>query len=97
MEQVRFFFTLVNHSVDRPVSDDECYNDDWANAVGFDLEALGKLEIEFLAALDWRCHVSKEQFSDFLKTFEVQIAMQQAQKTGMFTYNTTRNIDIMGE
>jgi len=76
-------------------TDDECYNDDWANAVGFDLEALGKLEIEFLAALDWRCHVSKEQFSDFLKTFEVQIAMQQAQKTGMFTYNTTRNIDIM--
>lgn len=76
-------------------TDDECYNDDWANAVGFDLEALGKLEIEFLAALDWRCHVSNEQFSSFLKTFEMQIAMQQAQKTGMFTYNTTRNIDIM--
>lgn len=31
-----------------------------------------------------------------LRNFEFQLALAQTEKTGVFTYNTARNIDIMG-
>ena len=77
--------------------DDECYNDEWADCMGFDLHRLGELEVEFLNALDWKCHVSVDQFSTVLKQLEVELALNQQSKSGLFTYNTARNLDIMGK
>ena len=65
--------------------------------MGIDLSELGRLEVEFLNALDWRCHVDKDQFISVLRSFELQLALSQSEKTGMFTYNTIRNVDIMGK
>jgi len=76
-------------------TDDECYNDEWADCMGFDLHRLGELEVEFLNALDWKCHVSVDQFSTVLKQLEVELALNQQSKSGLFTYNTARNLDIM--
>ena len=65
--------------------------------MGFDLHRLGELEVEFLNALDWKCHVSVDQFSTVLKQLEVELALNQQSKSGLFTYNTARNLDIMGK
>ena len=78
-------------------SDDECYNDEWAECVGMDLSYSSTLEVEFLCALDWRCHVTREEFITVLNAFELQLALTNAAKGGTFTYNTARNVDIMGK
>ena len=90
-----FFFFIIFLS--RAISDDECYNDEWADCMGFDLHRLGELEVEFLNALEWKCHVDVDQFATVLKQVEVELALSQQSKSGLFTYNTARNLDIMGK
>jgi len=76
-------------------TDDECYNDEWASCLGMESKDLNKMELSFLTAIDWSCHISNEDFMETLAKLEIQLAMQTMQKDGVFTYNTAVNLRLM--
>jgi len=76
-------------------TDDECYNDEWASCLGMESKDLNKMELSFLKAIDWSCHISNEDFMETLAKLEIQLAMQTMQKDGVFTYNTAVNLRLM--
>ncbi|CBY40696.1 unnamed protein product [Oikopleura dioica] len=75
-------------------TDDECYNDEWASCLGMESKDLNKMELAFLTAIDWSCHIRNEDFMETLSKLEIQLAMQTMQK-GVFTYNTAVNLRLM--
>merc|ERR1712126_60542 len=41
--------------------EDEVFNDEWASSAGIDTKELNKLEVKFLAAMDWRIFVDNAE------------------------------------
>ena len=89
-------FDLNDHTSLSNISEDECYNDDWACGVGMKLEKLNQLEIDFLNALNWNLNVPKEEFHSELESIESELSKLQMSRTNMFTYNNARNINLSG-
>lgn len=76
-------------------TDEECYNDEWSTCLGIRAKELTEMELSFLKAIDWRCHIPQGDFMDALRQFEVQLALNALQKDGIFTYNTALNLELM--
>jgi len=57
--------------------EDEVFNDEWANSGGMDTKELNRLELKFLAALDWRIHVDVSEFHKTLQAVEADIAIRE--------------------
>ena len=93
----RFQWAITpHHFSSNNISEDECYNDDWACGVGMKLEKLNQLEIDFLNALNWNLNVPKEEFHSELESIESELSKLQMSRTNMFTYNNARNINLSG-
>merc|ERR1712107_732540 len=54
--------------------EDEVFNDEWASSAGIDTKELNKLEVKFLAAMDWRIFVDNAEFQSTLCRLEADIA-----------------------
>jgi len=66
--------------------EDEVFNDEWAQSGGMDAKEMNKLEIEFLAAIDWRIFVNTEEFQDAVKKVERDISAKGVTARGWATY-----------
>ncbi|XP_071792129.1 protein CNPPD1-like [Asterias amurensis] len=66
--------------------EEELYNDEWAAAAKVDVNRVHDLEMEFLAAIDWKLLVDPLDFYDFLLGIETRIALSEGGKRGWYTY-----------
>lgn len=66
--------------------DEERFNDEWARAGSKTVDEVNKLEMEFLASIDWSLFVSNEDFMDFVNRIESRVATTQGLRRGWFTY-----------
>ena len=66
--------------------EDEVFNDEWAQSGGMDAKEMNRLEIEFLAAIDWRIFVNTEEFQDAVKKVERDISAKGVTARGWATY-----------
>ncbi|XP_068687581.1 protein CNPPD1-like [Montipora foliosa] len=66
--------------------DEEVFNDDWAQAGSKTVNEVNKLEMEFLASIDWSLFISNEDFLDFVNKVESRVAINQGLCRGWFTY-----------
>ncbi len=66
--------------------EEELYNDEWAAAAKVDVNRVHDLEMEFLAAIDWKLLVDPLDFYEFLLGIETRIALSEGRKRGWFTY-----------
>lgn len=57
--------------------EDEVFNDEWASSGGMDTKELNRLEVKFLAAMDWRIFVDQAEFQATLQRLESDIAMRE--------------------
>merc|ERR1712088_351168 len=68
--------------------EDEVFNDEWASSAGIDTKELNKLEVKFLAAMDWRIFVDKAEFQSTLGRLEADIALREVSaRDGDATYS----------
>jgi len=67
--------------------EDEVFNDEWATSGGIDTKELNRLELSFLAAIDWRIFVAQEEFRAALHRVETEIAVQEMTSRGSGTYS----------
>merc|ERR1712088_1156860 len=68
--------------------EDEVFNDEWASSAGIDTKELNKLEVKFLAAMDWRIFVDKAEFQSTLCRLEADIALREVSaRDGDATYS----------
>lgn len=51
-------------------SEDEVFNDEWANSGGVDVSKVNKLEADFLTAIDWNLYIHPHQFLFMLQKAE---------------------------
>ena len=71
--------------------EDEVFNDEWATSGGMDTKELNRLEVRFLAALDWRIFVDQQEFAVTLHRLESDIAAREmAARGGGATYSDLR-------
>lgn len=66
--------------------DEEVFNDDWAKAGNRTVNEVNKLEMEFLASIDWSLFISNEDFLDFVNKVESRVATTHGLGRGWFTY-----------
>merc|ERR1712088_865132 len=67
--------------------EDEVFNDEWASSGGIDTKELNRLEVKFLAAMDWRIFVDDTEFQTTLSRLEADIAIREvADRDGDATY-----------
>jgi len=66
--------------------EEEVFNDEWANAGSYNANEVNKLEMEFLAALDWNLFVDSQEFFNFVNEIESSIAVRQGLSRGWFSY-----------
>merc|ERR1712088_626047 len=68
--------------------EDEVFNDEWASSGGIDTKELNRLEVKFLAAMDWRIFVDDAEFQTTLCRLEADIAIREvADRDGDATYS----------
>merc|ERR1711881_539893 len=68
--------------------EDEVFNDEWASSGGIDTKELNRLEVKFLAAMDWRIFVDDAEFQTTLCRLEADIAMREVTaRDGDATYS----------
>merc|ERR1712210_408939 len=68
--------------------EDEVFNDEWASSGGIDTKELNRLEVKFLAAMDWRIFVDEAEFQTTLCRLEADIAIREvADRDGDATYS----------
>merc|ERR1712183_537730 len=68
--------------------EDEVFNDEWASSGGIDTKELNRLEVKFLAAMDWRIFVDDAEFQTTLCRLEDDIAIREvADRDGDATYS----------
>merc|ERR1711971_1489410 len=68
--------------------EDEVFNDEWASSGGIDTKELNRLEVKFLAAMDWRIFVDDAEFQTTLCRLEADIAIREvAARDGDATYS----------
>merc|ERR1711963_282666 len=68
--------------------EDEVFNDEWASSAGIDTKELNKLEVKFLAAMDWRIFVDNAEFQSTLCRLEANIALREVSaRDGDATYS----------
>lgn len=67
--------------------EEEVFNDDWARAGNKTVNDVNKLEMEFLASIDWSLFVSNQEFLDFVNKVESRIATTHGLCRGWFTYS----------
>merc|ERR1712088_38864 len=71
--------------------EDEVFNDEWASSGGIDTKELNRLEMKFLAAMDWRIFVDNAEFQTTLCRLEADIAIREvADRDGDATYSDLR-------
>jgi len=66
--------------------DEEVFNDDWAKAGNRTVNDVNKLEMEFVASIDWSLFISNEDFMDFVNKVESRVAATHGLCRGWFTY-----------
>ncbi|KAL9957603.1 hypothetical protein ACROYT_G034522 [Oculina patagonica] len=66
--------------------DEEVFNDDWAKAGSKTVNDVNKLEMEFLASIDWSLFISNQEFLDFVNKVESRVATTHGLCRGWFTY-----------
>merc|ERR1712198_653072 len=68
--------------------EDEVFNDEWASSGGIDTKELNRLEVKFLAAMDWRIFVDDAEFQTTLSRLEADIALREVTaRDGDATYS----------
>merc|ERR1719209_2878992 len=68
--------------------EDEVFNDEWASSGGIDTKELNRLEVKFLAAMDWRIFVDDAEFQTTLCRLEADIAIREVTaRDGDATYS----------
>merc|ERR1711936_609808 len=68
--------------------EDEVFNDEWASSGGIDTKELNRLEVKFLAAMDWRIFVDDAEFQTTLSRLEADIAIREVTaRDGDATYS----------
>merc|ERR1712210_193558 len=68
--------------------EDEVFNDEWASSGGIDTKELNRLEVKFLAAMDWRIFVDEAEFQTTLCRLEADIAIREVtDRDGDATYS----------
>ncbi|KAH1005551.1 hypothetical protein HUJ04_006511 [Dendroctonus ponderosae] len=65
---------------------DEVFMDEWAASSEMTYKELGKLERDFLAAINWELFASSPAFWKKLNDIEAQLALKQGTSRGCFTY-----------
>jgi len=60
--------------------EDEVFNDEWATSGGLTKRQLNDLEIDFLISIDWRLHVTPDEFEGMASTIEQAVAKKQIDK-----------------
>merc|ERR1719273_1134500 len=74
--------------------EDEVFNDEWASSAGIDTKELNKLEVKFLAAMDWRIFVDNAEFQSTLCRLEADIAIREVTaRDGDATYS---DLSVLG-
>merc|ERR1711970_1064643 len=64
------------------------HDDEWASSAGIDTKELNKLEVKFLAAMDWRIFVDNAEFQSTLRRLEADIALREVSaRDGDATYS----------
>lgn len=66
--------------------DEEVFNDEWAKAGSKTVNDVNKLEMEFLASIDWSLFISNQDFLDFVNRVESRVATSHGLCRGWFTY-----------
>lgn len=67
--------------------EDEVFNDEWAISGGMDTKELNRLELRFLAALDWRIFVDVAEFQKTLQSVEADIALREVTSRDTASYS----------
>merc|ERR1711971_63810 len=68
--------------------EDEVFNDEWASSGGIDTKELNRLEVKFLAAMDWRIFVDDAEFQTTVCRLEADIAIREVTaRDGDATYS----------
>merc|ERR1712088_1186874 len=74
--------------------EDEVFNDEWASSGGIDTKELNRLEVKFLAAMDWRIFVDDTEFQTTLIRLEADIAIREVtDRDGDATYS---DLSVLG-
>merc|ERR1712018_1007897 len=74
--------------------EDEVFNDEWASSGGIDTKELNRLEVKFLAAMDWRIFVDDAEFETTLSRLEEDIAIREVTaRDGDATYS---DLSVLG-
>merc|ERR1711981_647994 len=74
--------------------EDEVFNDEWASSGGIDTKELNRLEVKFLAAMDWRIFVDDTEFQTTLSRLEADIAIREVTaRDGDATYS---DLSVLG-
>merc|ERR550539_1722234 len=74
--------------------EDEVFNDEWASSGGIDTKELNRLEVKFLAAMDWRIVVDDAEFQTTLCRLEADIAIREVSaRDGDATYS---DLSVLG-
>merc|ERR1711936_1058655 len=74
--------------------EDEVFNDEWASSGGIDTKELNRLEVKFLAAMDWRIFVDDTEFQTTLSRLEADIAIREVSaRDGDATYS---DLSVLG-
>ena len=58
----------------------QVFNDEWATSGGLTKRQLNDLEIDFLISIDWRLHVTPDEFEGMASTIEQAVAKKQIDK-----------------
>lgn len=67
--------------------EDEVFNDEWAKSGQMDVKDFNRLEVEFLAAIDWKVNVSTTDFDSALERIEKEIAYREVSRRDWATYS----------
>ena len=67
--------------------EDEVFNDEWAKSGQMDVKDFNRLEVEFLAAIDWKVNVSTTDFESALERIEKEIAYREFSRRDWATYS----------
>merc|ERR1712165_121664 len=74
--------------------EDEVFNDEWASSAGIDTKELNRLEVKFLAAMDWRIYVSPNEYEQTTQKIEADIAIREVTaRDGDATYS---DLSVLG-
>jgi hypothetical protein len=67
--------------------EDEVFNDEWAKSGQMDVKEFNRLEVEFLAAINWNVNVPITDFDSALQRIEKEIAYREFSRRDWATYS----------